>query len=111
MTHELVEGVEVPTRTIGAFESFGHFADGRHGCIGDPIGPALIEGCGFTIFRHVRAVPRCGRNIPHAQVLSQVTGHTLISGSRVGLVPSTPRGHLTFHRGSPGIASLPSESR
>ena len=42
MTCELVERVEVPTRPIGIFERFGYFADGRHGCIGDPFGPALI---------------------------------------------------------------------
>lgn len=79
MTHELVEGVKVPTRTIGAFESFGHFADGRHGCIGDPFGPALIKGCGFTIFDTCDLYPGANE-ISHAQLPPQVTGHTLISG-------------------------------
>lgn len=67
MTCELVERVEVPTRPIGIFERFGYFADGRHGCIGDPFGPALIEGCGFMIFRHLRFVPICGRNKTHPE--------------------------------------------
>ena len=74
MTHELVEGVEVPTRTIGAFESFRYLSDGRYGCVGHPFGPALIKGRGFMIIRHVRSVPKCGQNIPPRTVPTAVAG-------------------------------------